>query len=196
MIFLFVFTYSLLDGHKINRALIGFIPNAHFEPGTLMLHRTSALFGAYIRGLVIENMIIGIFSFLLLMILNAYVSVSVALCLLIALTIALTNVIRIVGPAIGGVLSVAYLLVSGADIIAVFGVLVIVVIVQLVDNVLLLPLIMKEKVNVHPVVSLLSILAGGSIGGIIGMVIAIPVAGAVKIAFQIVTVERKRFQLQ
>ena len=71
----------------------------------------------------------------------------------------------------------------------------IVVAIQILDNIIVLPLIMKEQVDVHPVVSLLSVIAGGSIGGILGMIIAIPVAGAIKILFHIFTVERKRFQL-
>jgi len=195
MIFLFVFTYTLLDGHKINRTLIGLMPNAMFELGTLMLHRTGALFGAYLRGLVIENLILGVVAFLMLIILSVFVPLNAALCLLIALTIALTNVVRIIGPFIGAGISVIYILVSGADLIAIAGVAVVAVLVQLLDNILVLPLVMKDQVNVHPVVSLLSVIAGGSIGGVLGMIIAIPVAGALNIVIQIMTVERKRFQI-
>ncbi len=195
MIFLFVFTYTLLDGHKINRTIISFIPNSMFEPGTLMLHRTGILFGAYLRGLVIENLILAVCAFLMLLVLGRFVSLSVAMCLLIALTIALTNVIRIIGPFIGGAISVIYVLVSGADILAVVGVLLIAFAIQILDNVVVLPLVMKEQVDVHPVVSMLSVIAGGTIGGILGMIIAIPIAGALKIVIQIVTVEQKRFRL-
>ena len=195
MIFLFVFTYTLLDGHKIGRTIIGFIPNSMFEPGTLMLHRTSIMFGAYLRGLVIENLILAICAFVMLLILGLFVPLSVAMCLLISLTIAFTNVIRIIGPLIGGAISVVYVLVAGADIIAIVGVLLVALAVQILDNAVVLPLVMKEQVNVHPVVSMLSVIAGGAIGGIIGMIIAIPVAGALKVVIQIVTVEQKRFQL-
>ena len=117
------------------------------------------------------------------------------MCVLIALTIALTNVIRIVGPFIGATISVIFILLSEPDLIAIVGVVLIVVAIQILDNIIVLPLIMKEQVDVHPVVSLLSVIAGGSIGGILGMIIAIPVAGAIKILFHIFTVERKRFQL-
>ena len=195
MIFLFVFTYTLLDGHKIHRTIIGFIPNPLFEPGTLMLRETTVLFGAYLRGLIIENTLLGLFAFLMLAILRVFVPLSMAMCILIALTIALTNVIRIVGPFIGATISVIFILLSEPDLIAIVGVVLIVVAIQILDNIFVLPLIMKEQVDVHPVVSLLSVIAGGSIGGILGMIIAIPVAGAIKILFHIFTVERKRFQL-
>lgn len=195
MIFLFVFTYALLDGHKLNRTITGFIPNALFEPGTLMLRRTTELFGAYLRGLVIENFLLGMAAFLMLLVLGLFTSLSVTLCALIALAIAVTNVVRIVGPFVGIAIGVVLILVSDPDLIAVFGVVAIGLVIQLLDNVLVLPLVMKEQVDVHPVVSLLSVIVGGSIGGILGMIIAIPVAGAIKIVFHIVTVEQKRFQL-
>lgn len=195
MIFLFVFAYALLDGHKFYRTVTGFIPNSVFEPGTLMLRRTTDLFGAYLRGLVIENLLLGVTAFLLLLILSSFASLSITLCALIALALALTNVVRIVGPFIGAAIGVLLILLSEPDLIAVVGVLVIAFAIQILDNVIVLPLVMKEQVDVHPVVSLLSVIAGGSVGGIIGMVIAIPIAGAVKIVYQIVTVEQKRFQL-
>ena len=131
----------------------------------------------------------------MLAILGVFVPLSMAMCVLIALTIALTNVIRIVGPFIGATISVIFILLSEPDLIAIVGVVLIVVAIQILDNIIVLPLIMKEQVDVHPVVSLLSVIAGGSIGGILGMIIAIPVAGAIKILFHIFTVERKRFQL-
>lgn len=196
MIFLFVFTYTLLDGHKIHRTVIGFFPNALFESGTLMLRQTTILFGAYLRGLIIENLLLGLCAFLMLLILGMIVPLSIALCVLIALTMALTNIVRIVGPFIGAVISVVFILVSQPDLIAIVGVLIIAFAIQLLDNVIVLPLVMKEQVDVHPVVSLLSVIAGGSIGGILGMIIAIPIAGAVKIIYHIVTVEQKRFQLE
>lgn len=195
MIFLFVFTYTLLDGHKFHRTIIGFFPNSVFEPGTLMLRRTTELFGAYVRGLVIENVLLGMAAFLLLLILSSFTTLSITLCALIALAIAVTNVVRIVGPFAGLAIGVVLILVSDPDLIAVIGVLIIAVAIQLLDNVIVLPLVMKEQVDVHPVVSLLSVIAGGSIGGILGMIIAIPIAGAVKIVFHIVTIEQKRFQL-
>ena len=160
-----------------------------------MLRRTTTLFGAYLRGLIVENLLLGLCALLMLLILRAFVPLSFALCVLIALTIALTNVVRIVGPFIGATISVVFILVSKPDLIAILGVLSIAMAIQLLDNIIVLPLIMKEQVDVHPVVSLLSVIAGGSIGGILGMIIAIPIAGAVKIIYHIVTVEQKRFQL-
>ena len=98
-------------------------------------------------------------------------------------------------PFIGATISVIFILLSEPSLIAIVGVVLIAVAIQTLDNIIVLPLIMKEQVDVHPVISLLSVIACGSIGGILGMIIAIPVAGAIKILFHILTVERKRFQL-
>jgi len=196
LIFLFVFTFALLDGDRFYKTIIGFIPNSVLEPGLLMLRRTTVLFGAYVRGLVIENSIVCLITLLMMALLKLFVPLSLTLCVIVAIVIGLTNVVRIIGPLIGGAISVILILASEPNIIAVAGVVAIAFLVQLIDNVLLLPLIMKEEVDVHPVIGILSILAGGMIAGVLGMIIAIPLAGAIKIIFNTSTVELKKFQVQ
>lgn len=195
MIFLFVFIFALIDGDKFYKTIIKFIPNAYFEPGLLILRRTTDLFGYYLRGLVIENLILGIAAFILLLVLSFFTELTIVLAFIIALIIALTNVIRIVGPIIGGVAGVFIILIFNADLLTMGGVLIIAVIIQLLDNVAVLPLVMQEQVDIHPVICLLSVLGGGILAGMLGMILAIPFTAAIKVIFHILTVEMKKFNM-
>lgn len=192
LIFLFILVSALLDGEKIYKATIQLIPNTFFEPGVFILHKSLELMGYYLRGLVVENILIGGIAFILLALLCPFTSLTITTALIIALIIAFTNVIRIIGPIIGIVVSILILLSSHADIGAALGILGIGLLVQLLDNVLILPLVMKEQVDIHPAMCLLGVLTGGLLAGIMGMILAIPVIGGIKVIYRVLTVEMKQ----
>jgi predicted PurR-regulated permease PerM len=166
------------------------------------------MWGYYLRGLIVENLIMFFVSFVLLLILKIFVEVTFIMALSIALIIAVTNVVRIVGPAFGACVGVILVLAS-LDVSAVedveaarrnlmhasFGVLCIVAFVQLLDSVVILPLVMRDQVNIHPVICLLGIFLGGVIGGIVGMVLAVPFIAGAKVIYRVLTVEMKRFDM-
>ena len=76
---------------------------------------------------------------------------------------AVTNIVRIVGPIFGAVVGVIVVLTSTTDLKAMFGVLVVAIVVQILDNIVVLPLVMEGQVNIHPVFSMVGVLAGGAI---------------------------------
>ncbi|MDP7395435.1 MAG: AI-2E family transporter [Lentisphaeria bacterium] len=208
LLFFFVLIFALLDGDKFYKGLLSLIPNTYIEPGIFMLRKTIDMWGYYLRGLIVENLIMFFVSFVLLLILKIFVEVTFIMALSIALIIAVTNVVRIVGPAFGACVGVILVLAS-LDVSAVedveaarrnlmhasFGVLCIVAFVQLLDSVVILPLVMRDQVNIHPVICLLGIFLGGVIGGIVGMVLAVPFIAGAKVIYRVLTVEMKRFDM-
>ena len=195
MIFLFVLVFALVDGDKIYKSILSLIPNSFFEPGIFILKKTTDLLGYYLRGIVIENIILGIISFLMLMVLSFFSKLTFVLALAIAVIISITNVIRIIGPFIGAIIGILLVLISTTDFIAMTGILVIVIIVQFLDNVVILPLVMKEQVKIHPVFCVLSVLMGGILAGVLGMIVAIPVIGSVSVIYRILSLELKKFNM-
>ena len=196
LIFIFVFVFSLIDGDKFYKSLISVIPNYCFEPGILILRRTNILFGSYLRALLIENLFLGILAFILLLISSLFVSLSMKLCLIIALIIAITNVIRIVGPIIGGAIGILLVMTSTVDLYAMGAVLIVVIIIQVLDSVLVLPLIMQDQINIHAIICLLGVFAGGILAGILGMILAVPTIGAIKVIYNVLNVEMKNFNME
>lgn len=195
MIFFFVLVFALLDGDKFYKSILAFIPNSIFEPGIFILRKTTDLLGYYLRGIVIENVILGFISFFLLVILSFFSSLTFVLALAIAVIIAITNVIRIVGPFIGAIIGILLVLISSADFVAMAGIITIVIIVQLLDNILILPIVMKEQVKIHPVFCVLGVIMGGILAGVLGMMLAIPFIGSIKGIYRILSVELKKFNM-
>jgi predicted PurR-regulated permease PerM len=64
--------------------------------------------------------------------------------------------------------------------------------VQQVENNLFVPLFMKKAVNIHPVIALFSIMAGFQLFGVVGMIVAVPIAVVIQDIVE-EKVEKKRF---
>jgi predicted PurR-regulated permease PerM len=195
IIALLILIFALLDGPKINKGAMQLIPNSIYEPGIFILRKTTDMFGYYLRGLVVENLIMGILSLVMLLVLCFISKLTFVMALVIALIIALTNVVRIIGPFVGAGVGVLLVLVTSTDPVAMIGIAIVVSIVQLADSFIILPLVMKDQVQIHPVFCVLGILVGGTTGGVMGMILAIPVMGGIKVIYRILSVEMKKFNM-
>jgi predicted PurR-regulated permease PerM len=194
MMFVFALVFGLIDGHRFYRGLLGLLPNAFFEAGVLIINETAKLFGYYLRGVVVETIVLGAVSMVLLLPLCLVSKLTITLAVVMALLIALTNPIRVIGPIIGTAVGMILVLVFTADLKAVAGVLLVAFVAQALDDVVILPLVMSEEVDIHPLTALIAVAAGGIFAGAVGMILAIPVVGGVKVAYRTITVEMKRFQ--
>jgi predicted PurR-regulated permease PerM len=89
-------------------------------------------------------------------------------------------------PYIGPFLALAPALVLGLGISWQFGVsiLVLYIVVQQVENNLLVPYIMSKSLDLSPLLVLVVMIAGASLGGILGIVLAVPVAGVVQMLYR------------
>ncbi|MBU3101177.1 MULTISPECIES: AI-2E family transporter [Clostridium] len=131
-------------------------------------------FYKYIRGQLLEACIVGVLSAIVLY----FIGIDYAL--IIGIIAGICNMIPYIGPVVGTILAVIIALLSGQPIRAVWAVVGMIV-VQEVDNKLLAPKIVGDSVGLHPVFTMLAIIIGGSVWGLIGMMIAVPVAACFKV---------------
>ncbi|GKU24035.1 AI-2E family transporter [Clostridium folliculivorans] len=133
-------------------------------------------FNNYIRGQLLEASMVGILSAIVLY----FIGIDYAF--VIGIIAGICNMIPYVGPLVGTVLAVVMALLSGEPITALWAIVGMLA-VQQVDNNFLAPKIVGDSVGLHPVFTMLAILIGGNVGGLIGMLIAVPVAASLKIIF-------------
>lgn len=133
-------------------------------------------FNNYIRGQLLEASMVGILSAIVLY----FIGIDYAF--VIGIIAGICNMIPYVGPLVGTVLAVIMALLSGEPITALWAIVGMLA-VQQVDNNFLAPKIVGDSVGLHPVFTMLAILIGGNVGGLIGMLIAVPVAASLKIMF-------------
>jgi predicted PurR-regulated permease PerM len=108
--------------------------------------------------------------------------------LLLGVLMGVTDIVPIVGPWIGGAVAVAVTLF--ADPGKVIWVVVAVVVIQEIESNLVRPIVMSGSAELHPFVTLLALLFFGSIFGILGAVLALPLALAVGTIIQVLWVEQ------
>lgn len=106
---------------------------------------------------------------------------GVPYALLIGVIAGVSNLIPYLGPLVGG--SIAAISAAFVSPMLVLWTVLYVVAVQQVDSMFLSPLIMADKVHLHPILVILSLLIGGTLGGIVGMLLAVPVAAIAKVVF-------------
>ena len=103
--------------------------------------------------------------------------------ILISVLAAVLSLMPYVGNILGFGLAVAMVVISGSGLNGVIGVSVTFGVAQFVESYILEPYVVGEKVNINPVFTIIVVVMGGAVWGIIGMLIAIPALGMLKVVF-------------
>ncbi len=130
-------------------------------------------FTNYIRGQLLEAFFVGLLSTIALLLLNVDYAV------VIGIIAGITNMIPYVGPFIGTVLAGIMALLSG-NFLLVLWVIIAMQVVQQIDNNFLQPKIIGESVELHAVFTMVAIIIGGDIAGLLGMLISVPIFASAK----------------
>lgn len=159
--------YFLKDYVRIKDYVKKFIPNRYREFSSNLVHAVDEGLGSYIRGQLLVCLFVAITSYIVFQLLG------LKYALLLAIFMGLTNIIPYFGPIIGAVPAVIIALtISGKMVIFV---LIGVFVIQLIESNLLSPYIVGRSIRIHPVAIIFVLLLGGKIGGVTGMIVAVPV---------------------
>jgi predicted PurR-regulated permease PerM len=182
---LFITFFILLEKGKMRRWIIQQIPNRYFEVTISGFYKVERLLSNYLLGLL--GQLTSIFTLTSFGLIVGGINYAVT----IGLFAALVNVIPFVGPLVGtGFALVIGLATAPAEALAngghnwiIIKVLIVQAIVHLIDNVVLQPLIFSKSVKTHPLEIFLVVIAGATLGGAVGMVVAIPTYTVLRVSF-------------
>lgn len=162
--------FLLKDGSNIRRSLLSLVPNKYFETIMSIIDKTEKRLGIYFKSVILQSLIVAFISSTLLTIIgfnNAIV---------LGLFIGLANTIPYFGPAIGYIVIVLVAVFERGDLSLVYPGLLALLTTQLVDNAILQPLIFSKSADMHPLSILFIVFIGAEVGGVLGMLVAIPIA--------------------
>jgi predicted PurR-regulated permease PerM len=160
--------YMLVDGRGVFRWIIGRF-SARVRPTVDRIGRRGwVTLGAYFRGVVA----VGIFDGVMIGI--GLVIVGVPLAGTLALLIFSLSFIPIAGAWISGTITVLTALATGGLEDALIVVAIVLVVQQVLDSYIVSPLVYKQQVNLHPMVTLGSVTAGTALAGLLGAFLAVP----------------------
>jgi predicted PurR-regulated permease PerM len=100
--------------------------------------------------------------------------------LLVGMVAGVFNVIPLIGPWIGAVPGVVIALTT-RDAGTALWVIVVMAAAQQIDNHFISPIVMQRAVKLHPAAVMMALLAGGTLGGFFGLLLAVPIAAVLKI---------------
>jgi predicted PurR-regulated permease PerM len=166
--------FLLLDGKRIADFLFGMgKPQTETRVREIAEDIYRAVSG-YVAGNLVISLIAGTTTYILLTILGVPFAVPLAVLM------AFLDLIPLVGATIGAVLIGIVTLFNDFPTATIVWVIAS-VLYQQVENNVIQPMIYKRTVDVHPLVVIVSILMGGALLGVLGALVAIPVAGALQI---------------
>jgi predicted PurR-regulated permease PerM len=174
----FVTFFFLKDGTKIRHALFRLVPNAYFEITLSIVDKVETILGRYFRGLVLQCASVAAVASVLLSVVGLRYAIAVGVFT------GLANTIPYFGPALGFVAGTFVAIAQTGDFSLVPYILVAMALTQVSDNVFFQPLIFSRVARTHPLVILFVVLIGAQMAGILGMLVAIPLATMVRVAVQ------------
>lgn len=137
---------------------------------TTVVRMVDSSFGGYIKGTLIDSFLVAVQVFLLMTVLDVS-----DYNLLIATFVGITNIIPVFGPFLGAIPSFFIVLISNPGNLSKCLVFVIIIlVVQQIDGNIILPRILGDSTGVSPLAVLIAITLCGSLWGIMGMVIGVP----------------------
>ncbi len=166
--------YYIKDWKQIKKAAWYITPPSIRKQGISFMKDLEQSLGSYIRGQLLVCAIIGILSAGLLWMLQVKYS------LLLGLFIGITNVIPYFGPIIGMIPAV--IVAAASDGGQVLWVVIIVFGLQFLEGNVLSPMIIGKSLHMHPLLIMLSLYVGGEIGGVLGLVLAVPVLSIIRVS--------------
>ena len=179
LITLIVSIYMLYDKRQMMRIswkmIYAFLPKKYIPACKEILAECNRLFSSFVVGKFIDSLIIGLLCFVLMTIMR------LPYTLLISLVVGITNMIPYFGPFIGAIPGILIMLfISPINAIA-FAILILCL--QQFDGLILGPKILGNSTGMKPLWIIFAITVGGSIAGIIGMFLGVPVVAFLSYLF-------------
>jgi predicted PurR-regulated permease PerM len=171
----FFMFYALRDRPYVANNFINAVPEEARQDVRNLLLIADRLLGRYIRGQLILGVVVGVAVGVGLTLLD------VELSLALGLFAGVTELIPIIGPWIGAVPGLIIVAATNPDLI--IPVALLYLLVQQVENLLLVPRIQGQAVEIHPAMILLLLAAGGAAFGFIGLVVIVPLAAILRELF-------------
>lgn len=169
----FVAFYVLRDSERFKERFVRSLPGRWRSEILQLLRDLDRVLSGYVRGQIILSLAVGTLAAV------ATGTLGMRYYLLLGIWAGLTEFIPYVGPIVGAIPAV----VAGLSISPWVGVKTVIAFaaIQQIENAVLSPKIMGDSIGIHPLMVLFAVLAGGYVAGFWGLILALPVAGVVRV---------------
>jgi predicted PurR-regulated permease PerM len=173
--------YLSLELDSLRDGLVGLVPFEYKDDIEQLTTETGNVWQAFLRGQIILGLVVGSATALVLAVLRVRFPFALGL------VAGLLEFVPMFGPLIAGLLAVLVALFQGSNVWNVtpltFALMVLIasIIIQQIENNILVPRIIGGSLKMSPLVVLLAVLAGGSMAGVVGVLLAAPSVATMKL---------------
>lgn len=176
LVVLVITFYLTVEESAIKRTITFILPDK-YQPFTLQLiNKVQRKIGEWLKGQLILCLIVGLMVYIGLLILG------VNYALILGLVAGIGEFVPYIGPVLSSVPAI-FIAFSMSPIKALF-VLILFVVVQQLENHILVPKVMQKTVGLNPIISVIALLVGAKLAGVVGIILSIPVATALNVIVQ------------
>ena len=180
LVLIFSFYFSV-DKEKFTLKLKKAIPNKHRKDVTYLATRIDTALQQFIRGRLLMAIFVGVLTMIYLLILR------VDFAIIIGLMTCVAEIIPYIGPFLGSAPAVLFAFMDSP--IKALWVLILFVLIQWVENNILAPKLIGDSTGLSPLIVLISIIIGGGLFGVWGMVISVPITSIIFILVDFVKIK-------
>lgn len=180
-IFAIIFAvYFMLDGKMLmkywNRVLKAFTSEKADRRFHEFVKDADMVFSGYVRGQLIDALLMAV------MISISLSLIGVKFAVVIGIFTGIGNLIPYIGPIVAYVSTILVCLING-DYKKIIIAVIVLFIVQTLDGNFINPKLLSSNIHIHPLLVIMSLIVGSAVGGVMGMLLAVPVGALVKILF-------------
>lgn len=165
--------YLLRDHQAMRERSLQYVPAQYRGDVQNMARSINKALGGFFRGQILISIFVGLFVYVGLHLLG------IPYALFIGLTAGIFDIIPYLGPILGFLPAAAFALLKSP--LTVLWVLLIFAAANQIENGIISPKIIGDRVGLHPLLVIFAVFVGGDLLGIVGMLVAVPVAAAMRV---------------
>jgi predicted PurR-regulated permease PerM len=185
----FISFFILKDNNRIMQSLVSLLPNRYFEMSYWIVKRVSHQLGRYVRAWIFDASFVGITMGLGLYFLGIQYSLPLGVIA------GLGHLIPYFGPVIGGVPAIIISIIQFGDLSQVPFIIMLLLVIYTLDNGFVQPYVFSKSLDIHPILIILLIIAGGQLFGLLGMMLIIPATTVIKTAVKEIYFALKNYRI-
>ncbi|MBN1582401.1 MAG: AI-2E family transporter [Anaerolineae bacterium] len=172
--------YMMTDAERIGPALLNIVPRHFRSEVTQLFARLNKTWNAFLRGQLVLCITIGVVTWL------SMAAVGISYSAALGIVAGVLELIPNLGPILSSVPAILLALFQGSSYINMSNlgvailVTVIYILIQNLENNLLVPRIIGASLNLHPLIVIIGVLAGATLGNILGVLLAAPVLASLR----------------
>lgn len=172
----FMTFFLLKDNKSIVKGILNIMPNRYFEMSYWIIRKISIQLGRFVRGWLLDAFIVGLLSGIGLSILGIDSAIPIGIIA------GIGHLIPYFGPIIGGIPAILISALQFGDFSMLPSILLLFILIYTIDNGFVQPNVFSKNVDIHPLGIIVLIIAGSQVMGVVGMLLAVPIATVLKTA--------------